>query len=43
MSLGIDLSLILMGKDIKKLKKQGIDCIRELKDRLSTYRKYRGK
>jgi hypothetical protein len=43
MSLGVDLSLILIGKDIRKLKKQGIDCMRDLNDRLSGYRKYRGK
>ena len=43
MSLGLDLSLILIGKDLKKLKKQGIDCMRELNDLISGNRKYRGK
>jgi len=40
MSLGVDLSLILIGKDLKKMKKQGIDCMRELNDLVEQNRLY---
>lgn len=41
--MGVDFSMILIGKDIRRLKKRAIDSIRELNDRTSAHRKYRGK
>jgi hypothetical protein len=43
LSMGVDFSLIFIGKDLKRLKKRAIDTVRELNDRTSSYRKYRGK
>ncbi len=43
LSMGVDFSIVLFGKDLKRLKKRAIDSVRELNDRTSSYRKYRGK
>lgn len=43
LSMGVDFSLVFIGKDVKRLKKRAIDTVRELNDRTSSYRKYRGK
>lgn len=43
LSMGVDFAMVLIGKDVKRLKKRAIDSVRELNDRTSAYRRYRGK
>lgn len=43
LSLGIDFSLLLSGRDVKQLKKRAIETLRELAERTSSLRSYRGK
>lgn len=43
LSMGVDFSMIFIGRDVKRLKKRAIDTVRQLNDRTSSYRKYRGK
>lgn len=39
----MDLSLLVVGTDLKRLKKRAIDCTRHLAERVSSLKKYRGK
>lgn len=41
--MGVDFSILLIARDVKKLKKKAIDIIRELTDRTSSSKQYRGK
>lgn len=41
--MGVDFAMVLAGRDVRRLKKRAIDTIRELNDRTSSHRQYRGK
>lgn len=43
LSMGLDLSAVLMGKDIKRLKREGVDLVREMAEKVRLVKEYRGK
>ena len=43
LSMGVDFSLLLMSRDVRRLKKRAVELVRDLNDRTSSLRQYRGK
>ncbi len=43
LSMGLDFSAVLMGRDLKRLKREGVDLVRELAEKVGLVREYRGK